>query len=1443
MTMGPARIGSVAFGVSAMLAVCLAAATAVAGDGDIRVEAGKTQMLSAAPSESITKTGFGTLETDFDFTGKFALEEGTWRLKGGSTVVCDGSPVNETSWFYVKGAKDSMLAPAEGAYIEVTDGSSLTVKGVSYIGLGDRYFGGSNRTRGYGSIVVTGGSFLDLAPSSQVRLTDFGSVGGTAILAISNSTAAIRKPMYLPPTEHADNSAKFIVSGSSVSVADIVAQGVVEKNGAWFDAATLTPLAASTNWLSSGAKTPASYYRILAGGLTVNAACDVTIPESGVLSGPGGLVKTGARTLTLAAANTYEGTTTVREGTLEVTGALMGPLELAGGTLALGGGAAIPRLAVSAKGALTLNGDGVTVGAASGYDGRLQVTATNLGRYGVGTVLVRSGDAAFLDWLRRNLLTRIAVDLDLVAEDGALTLVRNPAGEAAVGGVVGRVSFTDGLECWQNPGCGHAGGGWSTLEKDKYVDVRLRSPNQTKLWSLQKFSKGYLYNNNPTHYEKAMHYCGGADIPLNAYALESISNAFESCRAAGGTVIPRFAYTWDGFGGCEPDDFEMILTHIRQLAALCSQYRDVIPAVECGTIGAYGEMHTSRYCDREHARRITSAWLDGLPDDMAFLVRSPCYVIYEAGAENTTEFLLSGVADSPRIRRVGFYNDGYLGTDGDYGTWGSGGASFTRAQGRAYLRSRGNVPYGGEFATVTDAYFEQNVHLLDVSRFNLVEEWYDTHLSYLRTIRTTNMTVWQKLEATAFDSAKWAFDNMPYLAEYDGQTLQKFCEDHMGYRYVVRGIEARRRGREVKLELKIENTGFGRLCFPETKEIVLSDGPDQIVLPATGTDLRLLEGGRTTAVEVGFTLPEGIPLGRYHVALRERVPLSDEDGTGLPRRAIAFANEGSYDAATKANYLGIIRIDGTTDTVTAEDHSSGGTVMVAPDKVADLRNVTFTEGARLVVAGGGRVVLGRSVPALVEIENGRLEFSSWPAGFDPASVIAHGNAVTLRNDDATAVAINLADHAYDGFGLEGNFRYVVPAGTTVTLDAQRWIADFGIDVYGTLDVRADLVLAGSVDATVHSGGTMGNLGRDATSGPGKMIVRDRARIVVRKGGLLLNPVNGNWNNSGLELMTQVEGATSLVLDGGTVAVHRMSGTGKGKIEVRSDSEWDVWYGAWYGEHRPPSPFKGASEVEIADGATLTMTRIRQDFGSNQQDGGDITVRLADVHVTGFGDLRFANAHPTRKVAFEIVAANDCTGEVSLEEGAGATLTFLSGSSWGGDIVMTPGVVIPEDWWFSANAATGACYGGAWQGRDDFAVAEPAGAAYDAVMSFSGVAGWMGELPERHGIVSFLFLEDGEGALRPYGWTAEGWVALAGKDFAEGVTFELEVDFRFRKGAWTVGFTADGAALADERGRVRFPVDYDPGALRRIVFDGPGRHGDFRGRLLCRRVPGFKVIIR
>ena len=51
--------------------------------------------------------------------------------------------------------------------------------------------------------------------------------------------------------------------------------------------------------------------------------------------------------------------------------------------------------------------------------------------------------------------------------------------------------------------------------------------------------------------------------------------------------------------------------------------------------------------------------------------------------------------------------------------------------------------------------------------------------------------------------------------------------------------------------------------------------------------------------------------GEWNFALRVRVPLADEDGRGVPRRAVRFANEGdgAYDFAVKANYLCTVSLE------------------------------------------------------------------------------------------------------------------------------------------------------------------------------------------------------------------------------------------------------------------------------------------------------------------------------------------------------------------------------------------------------------------------------------------------------------------------------------------------------------------------------------------------------
>ncbi|MBR0057032.1 MAG: DUF4874 domain-containing protein, partial [Kiritimatiellae bacterium] len=499
--------------------------------------------------------------------------------------------------------------------------------------------------------------------------------------------------------------------------------------------------------------------------------------------------------------------------------------------------------------------------------------------------------------------------------------------------LVATVTPADGAETFANPGCGFAPGGWGDSlvpgGPTNGVNLCANTMNCSKMWSLHKFSKGYIYGDNYTtqtnHYAHITNFVGGADIPLDENALLSISNSLLSCRRNGGTCIPRFAYTWDAWGGAEPDDFDMILTHIRQISAVLSQFRDIVPAIECGIIGAYGEMHTSRYTAPDYQNQIVAAWLNGLPPDMALLVRSPPVWMRYLGT-TTPAFFSAGMdaLDAPLRARMGFYNDGYLGTDWDYGTWGNGGGTYTwsRGEARRFLRDQA-VPYGGENAGVTPDYFDANVHLLDTNRFNIVAEWYDTHLSYLRTIRATSMTVVQRLAQTKFSPLAWAFDGMPDLSEYDGADLRKFCEDHMGFRFVVRDVAAHGRAGGATLSLSIENTGFGQLLFDESLDLLLvpsSPIPDSpFLIPNASlaipdSPLATIRGGETASLDISFDYPDDLPSGRYDIYLRASAPLADEPSPSpLPRRPIRFANAGCHDASLKANYLCTLELDDIAD--------------------------------------------------------------------------------------------------------------------------------------------------------------------------------------------------------------------------------------------------------------------------------------------------------------------------------------------------------------------------------------------------------------------------------------------------------------------------------------------------------------------------------------------------
>ena len=90
-------------------------------------------------------------------------------------------------------------------------------------------------------------------------------------------------------------------------------------------------------------------------------------------------------------------------------------------------------------------------------------------------------------------------------------------------------------------------------------------------------------------YSKAVN--GVEDIKnLSAAAVSDIKDILSAFRGTEKTAVVRFAYDSDFAGNenTEPEDFSVILNHVKQISKIYSEYEDVITAIECGIIGPWG---------------------------------------------------------------------------------------------------------------------------------------------------------------------------------------------------------------------------------------------------------------------------------------------------------------------------------------------------------------------------------------------------------------------------------------------------------------------------------------------------------------------------------------------------------------------------------------------------------------------------------------------------------------------------------------------------------------------------------------------------------------------------------------------------------------------------------------------------------------------------------------
>ncbi|MBQ8697307.1 MAG: DUF4832 domain-containing protein, partial [Clostridia bacterium] len=494
---------------------------------------------------------------------------------------------------------------------------------------------------------------------------------------------------------------------------------------------------------------------------------------------------------------------------------------------------------------------------------------------------------------------------------------------------------------------------------------------------------------------------GAKDIPLTEDCLNFIRGTLENLRKNGGTCLIRPEYAADASRYSEPCDFEIVLTHARQLAEIFTEYSDVVGGVEVGTIGPFGEMWGSPYCSRVYYKPLIDLYLDNTPDTVKFMVRSPGYWLgYLCGdpakgesdrhiyLKDGTEYpgMFSGKKtlstllpfdnlrdhDVKKLRRLSMFNDGYMLTNADTGTWGD----CPREEGVKLLEWFSEFGYyGGEYGSGTYPPYNTRYYQSAWLPYKALPEMYKTHVSYIhwniyhsekpsvntwyRTAPTLaeaeeirqqwiddSMTITGKdpkgnaldpdtIEliaetddpngTTAIVFRKVGYDNIPFTEElakmsttadcsaFYGYSCYTFIAAHLGYRFVVRDADMTAsvdNGGVMRFNLDIENTGFGNCVQDKVAQLVIvQDGEEVAAITLNkAADANSWLHQETHDVDFEVRLPNTLEAGEYDAYLR--VCNVKFDGTPNTKTCVQFANNNIYNKKLGANLIGSFTVTG-----------------------------------------------------------------------------------------------------------------------------------------------------------------------------------------------------------------------------------------------------------------------------------------------------------------------------------------------------------------------------------------------------------------------------------------------------------------------------------------------------------------------------------------------------
>lgn len=397
---------------------------------------------------------------------------------------------------------------------------------------------------------------------------------------------------------------------------------------------------------------------------------------------------------------------------------------------------------------------------------------------------------------------------------------------------------------------------------------------------------------------------------LSHLDLSGIDTLLSNLEKAGQTAVIRFAYDKDYEGNkrnVEPEDFSTILNHVDDICTLLKKHTKVLTALECGMLGPWGEMHTTDFAEKAMPVEDFKTTLKGISPNLnpaikageteikkgyivlimekflscldgtklPFLVRQPNFIYNYLKRCGNLDFdgenVPASYTPNAKTYKLGIYNDGYLDTKSDSGTF-----LIDREKEISFLEPFTNhTPYGGELID-------------DYSLSANDEQLKNAHLSFLN-------IGWSDEFLRKLDKKSAGYTN--------GRSIFKYILTHMGYRYLVTDSRIEQTSNSsIKIKLSLKNEGFAELPYHRTKNFKVyfvrhgeeASEKNAVSVSASGT----FSGGMTS-IESALTLPSGLKNDDYQLFLK----ICDTDG----KYAVRLANENMWNESLKANKIGVFK--------------------------------------------------------------------------------------------------------------------------------------------------------------------------------------------------------------------------------------------------------------------------------------------------------------------------------------------------------------------------------------------------------------------------------------------------------------------------------------------------------------------------------------------------------